>query len=159
MRKSLLLATLAMTSGMALAQVGSALPPAGVTSMPPMPDTSSTPATPATPATPGNRTTGPTSPATPATPATPGKPIKPGMGSDRTREAITTDGSATADAGLGMDSRFGGFDTDGNGMLSRDEVSGDASMKGQFKSIDKDNDGNVSSAEYQASLKASGKKK
>ena len=128
-----------------------------------------TPATPAVPATPEEQ------PATPATPATPAQPDKP-KGTKKPEakkpdaKAPRTSGSAkSGDNSIGGTSNpessqsklrsrssnssdFASFDADGNGTLSKDEISGDSSIR--FGDLDKNGDGSISNGEFQAGYKA-----
>lgn len=147
MKKSLSLAALAVTSGMAMAQVVAPPPPAsgGASTLPALPSTTAPAADglnkPALPGTTGSNAN---------KPALPGKEALPATGMP---------GEGRSGVSVSMDNRFGTLDANSDGMLSNSEVSRDAKLKGSFKSLDSNNDGNLSSAEYQASLKVENKSK
>ena len=124
-----------------------------------------TPATPAVPATPTEE---------PATPATPAQPDKKGTKKPEAKKpdakAPRTSGTAkSGDNSIGGTSNpessqsklrsrssnstdFASFDADGNGTLSKDEVSGDSNIR--FGDLDKNGDGSISNGEFQAGYKA-----
>lgn len=130
------------------------------------PPTPATPATPAVPATPGEE------PATPATPAQPDKPKGTKKPEAKKPDARAPRGSGSAKGGdnsiggtsnpessqsklrsrSSNSSDFASFDADGNGTLSREEVSGDSSIR--FGDLDRNGDGSISNGEFQAGYKA-----
>ncbi|CAM5784021.1 PRC-barrel domain-containing protein [Rhizobacter fulvus] len=74
---------------------------------------------------------------------------------DRPRNASASNahaasGKTDASHAGSVSERFGKLDTDGNGLLDRDEAKSDASVRGQWQSLDKNGDGRISRQEFSA---------
>jgi hypothetical protein len=87
--------------------------------------------------------------------STPNLPATPEMPSPATPPNL--DPQVSGSGAVSVDSRFGSLDANADGSLSRTEASADASLRKDFKSLDKDKNGILSSQEYQVAIKSSRK--
>lgn len=94
-------------------------------------------------------------PPTPTAPSLPAAPEMPSTPSPATPPSV--DPQVSGSGAVGIDSRFGSLDANADGSLSRSEVGADASLRKDFKTLDKDKNGTLSSQEYQVAVKSSKK--
>jgi Ca2+-binding EF-hand superfamily protein len=62
--------------------------------------------------------------------------------------ALANDNETTNDTGKDRNDAFATLDSDSDGKLSKDEVSGSASLSSSFSMIDRNSDGYISRGEY-----------